>query len=256
MQSRLLDLLACPVDNEELSFNGVFFTCMKCFRVFPIQSNIPQLIVDEELEMYERYWENDPTVDVSFMRGGIPANVSNVRCKVRDEAFESGDSVLDVGCGSCIDYPLYRANEMFYVGIDVTQKLLLAAENFASNILRVRGNALRLPFKDRSFDSVYCKDLLLHLGPEAYKTVLSEMWRITKKKLMVVGVGNENVKDVVHNLNLQNKLCSIRVYGTSYPKAEIKKTLSRLKGIDHLTFEKISLGINHPCVKSFFIAHK
>ena len=267
MQRTLLGLLACPIDKKPLILDvtketdGVILsgslTCEKCSRTYVIKAGIPQLILEEELELHERYWENDPTIKSSFMRGGIPPKTSITRCRVRDEALESGDLVLDVGCGTCIDYPLYQEKGVLYVGFDITQKLLLASESVERpNIPRVRGNCLKLPFKDRLFDSVYCKDFLVHLGPKAYKTAISEMWRVAKKKLMIIGIGNENVKDVVHNLRLQNNTHNGKAYGSSYPKSEIENTLSNLKCFDHLVYEPTKLGPDNQRIHSLFVVYK
>jgi len=265
MQRRLLDLLACPIDNNSLRLDvtrenaGIIhsgsLTCNKCYRTYQIKDKIPQLILEEELELHERYWENDPTVNSLFMRG-VPAKLTTTRCRVRDEAKQSGDLVLDVGCGTCIDYPLYIEKGMYYVGMDITQKLLLASETFVPNIPRVRGNALKLPFKDSSFDNVYCKDFLVHLGPNAYKTVLAEMWRTTKKKLMIIGIGNINTQQVEHHLRQQNKVHDGKAYGSSYPKKEIENTLSSLTDFNHLTHEIIKFSPKHQNTHQLFVAYK
>lgn len=94
-----------------------------------------------------------------------------------------GPRVLDVGCASCIMYPLLPG--MQYVGLDFTKKFLEHAEKLYPEIKVHHGSVLSLPFPSRSFDTVFCKSLLEHIHPDDWPKALSEMLRVASKQLAI-----------------------------------------------------------------------
>ena len=86
------------------------------------------------------------------------------------------DSILNVGCGVAAGTELYKAN---YHGVEVTPKF--AAEAHKKGTAITLSSALKLPFRDNSFDCVCCENLLTHLPPAAWRGVLSEMFRVSSK---------------------------------------------------------------------------
>jgi len=132
---------------------------------------------------WEAYWDNYRYPN-SFMRSDIEPFNNPVRVMVADLS-RLGSSVLDVGCASCISYPLFE-DVMDYVGVDFTPKLLKVGKKLEPSVMAVHGYALQLPFKDGAFDTAFIKDVLEHLGPEAYKTVIAEMWRVVKLQILLV----------------------------------------------------------------------
>jgi len=109
-----------------------------------------------------------------------------VRKIISELACRHGDSVLDVGCGTCTDYLFFKDTHAKYHGIDITPKFARAAHN-AHKVPNVTvGDALHLPFSDDSFDVVYCKDLLEHLPPETWKNAVKELFRVASHMVMLV----------------------------------------------------------------------
>lgn len=97
-------------------------------------------------------------------------------------------TVLDVGCGICVDYPRFREAQVIYHGIDVTPAYLELARktyNMPTEHLHL-GNGLSLPFTDKSFDSVYENGMLEHLAPDDWKKVVSEMFRVCKVQTLLI----------------------------------------------------------------------
>jgi chemotaxis protein methyltransferase CheR len=130
--------------------------------------------------------------------------------------FNEGESlkVLSVGCGRgeevyTIKYLCEKLNlNCYVVGLDLSLKNLIMAkggiytsfslrgerENFLirwGNMWRVPfkywkgndfvlGNLLRLPFKDRSFDAVICKNTLMYIREEFLRRALEEMERVSR----------------------------------------------------------------------------
>ncbi len=88
--------------------------------------------------------------------------------------------VLEVGCGAggmakAIKY--YRP-DLDVMGIDISKKAITKAKKDSSGVKFLKGNAYKIPFKDKSFDAVLMFDLLEHL--EDPKRSLNEIRRVLK----------------------------------------------------------------------------
>ena len=273
MNEQLMDVLACPNDHQPLELktsreiNGVIeegtLTCSLCKQQFQIKGGIPMLYFNPEQTIIEKWWEltDTPVVDHMFMRG-IDPHEQPIRCRIRDEAIANGRFVLDVGSATCIDYPLYREVGLYYVGVDFTYKLLVYALKHTPDVPVVQGDGKKLPFKNESFDSVYCKDMLIHLPPDAYKKVLSEMWRVTRKVLMIgfFGTAVDRAKECDYKVSEINPAVGYNYasYRSIYTKTAILEALNQLPKFDCLQTDQVKLegGSPIPDYRAFYIARK
>lgn len=261
-----MDVLACPDDHYPLELNEVdgskegTLICSECFRVFQIKQGIPILLSKEELLPEERWWELAPDTFTGrhFMRTDPNQLTAPIRIRTRDEAVLAGNSVLDVGCATCIGYPLYKEKGLYYVGVDITYKFVAFALTYYLDTPVVQGDGKHLPFKNRSFDSVYCKDFLIHLPPEGYQKVLEEMWRVADKKMMIQWFGSnvDTAKQGWHKKG--NEGTDFNVYYSCYTKAQIMDVIGNLPDFDGLTTEQVSWeGLpNEPSYRAFWVIHK
>ena len=108
-----------------------------------------------------------------------------VRRRAVQIAVRLGKSVIDVGCASCIDYPLFKQVGVSYVGIDFTPQFIAYAKRRHPEIEAQVADAVSIPYPEHSFDVAYCKDLLEHQPPEQWKTVLDEMWRVARRAVII-----------------------------------------------------------------------
>ena len=92
-----------------------------------------------------------------------------------------GDSVLDVCCGSAD----FEAKGFRYVGLDFHATTLAVARDWRPGATLVRGDALRLPFADGSFDVAVCQLALHHFDTRTAATVLREMDRVSRRGWVV-----------------------------------------------------------------------
>ena len=118
-----------------------------------------------------------------YMLGAVQ-RIHPIRSLMAEEA-KIGENVLDVACGQCIGYPFFIMAGLKYVGIDLTKKFIDASREMYPGIKLHEANALNMPFDDASFDTVCCKDLLEHLNPQDVPSVIREMWRVAKLKMMM-----------------------------------------------------------------------
>jgi len=119
--------------------------------------------------------------------GGMSSAIDEVQEAL--EAVPPKASLLDVGTGLG-DIPFrarevarQRAIELTTVGLD--SALALAQSNRAVLTFSVCGDALHLPFADRSFDIVMCSQVLHHFAGVDAVSLLREMNRVARVRVIV-----------------------------------------------------------------------
>lgn len=113
---------------------------------------------------------------------------------LRDDPFEDGAriSLLDVGSGSG-DVPAALAEWLARRGVAVTPVALdrdpmaafLAAKG---GVAVVRGDALRLPFPERSIDLVTAVKFAHHFRGEGLARLVSELTRVARRRVVVLDI--------------------------------------------------------------------
>ena len=101
----------------------------------------------------------------------------------------SGATLLDVGSGvgdiaaRAREIARRKGIELSLVTIDMAETLAIASRARTGNA--VRGNATALPFADRSVDVVMCSQTLHHFDDAAAKSVLRELDRVARRRVIV-----------------------------------------------------------------------
>lgn len=102
----------------------------------------------------------------------------------------SSQTILDVGCGEGMvtrQLRLLWPSALFH-GLDVSPDLLKVARQLAPDIDYLSGSVYSLPYADRTYDLVYCTEVLEHL--ERPEKAISEIFRVGKA-YFVFSVPNE-----------------------------------------------------------------
>ena len=134
--------------------------------------------------VYERYWR--PALG-RVAKGPLGPGMADERRIARLLlGLGPGDGVLDVACGPgnfVREFARLVGPSGLVVGIDASRTMLAravrdtpAARGRRGNVAYVRGDAVRLPFRDESFDAVCCF-AALHLFDEPY-VALDHMTRV------------------------------------------------------------------------------
>lgn len=132
---------------------------------------------------WETWWTRDAQKD--FPRQTKRTMESPMRGLIVEETAKAGETVLDVGCATCIDYPLFKEANISYTGLDITEKFLIYARKLYPDIKVHHGSILDLPFEDRSFDVAYTKSVLEHLHPDEWRRGIEELWRVAEKRVIL-----------------------------------------------------------------------
>ena len=129
--------------------------------------------------IYERWWR--PALG-RIAKGPLgPGMADEQRLARLLLGLRPGDGVLDVACGPgnfTRDFARAVGGEGLAVGIDASRTMLERAvrDTPARDVAYVRGDAVRLPFRDASFDAVCCF-AALHLFAEP-EVALDHMTRV------------------------------------------------------------------------------
>jgi ubiquinone/menaquinone biosynthesis C-methylase UbiE len=86
--------------------------------------------------------------------------------------------ILDVGCGTGRSRRIYLDRSARYAGIDLSLGALRLARRRFADSSWLQADALRLPFRDGSFDVVAFSSVLHHVGDR--RTALAEAFRVLR----------------------------------------------------------------------------
>ncbi|HMQ03569.1 MAG TPA: methyltransferase domain-containing protein [Pyrinomonadaceae bacterium] len=104
-------------------------------------------------------------------------------------------SVLDVGAGTgellgvIADFAAAQGRSVQLVGLDINElsvKEIVAEAARHPKIAPVMGDAMNLPFADKSFEYTICSLFTHHLANENIPRVLTEMSRVTRSGIVVI----------------------------------------------------------------------
>lgn len=84
--------------------------------------------------------------------------------------------ILDAGCGEGALVEKYKEKNFNIVGLDL---------NYSSAHVK-RGDIQKMPFKNDEFDVVLCLDVLEHINISEHKSIIDELYRVTKKEGVII----------------------------------------------------------------------
>ena len=111
------------------------------------------------------------------------------RVKILAKYLKNNFKLLDIGCGAGRYYGVIVEDLKLilnsnYVGIDITEGMLLEAKKRYKKADFRDGDAYNLEFSDQSFDACLLMDIIQHI-PD-YKPIIKEMFRVSKKYMIFV----------------------------------------------------------------------
>ena len=139
--------LACPKCKGDLRIDGVGYSCTACGsqdeirdRVFPAIPASQQHSFDDTFNL----------VELSNEAPEIWSMCYEQQSRLAAESIQTGDVVVDVGCGSKVHFE--KMSGAVVIGVDPSFQSLRA--NTALD-LRVQGGAESMPLRDRSVDRMF-----------------------------------------------------------------------------------------------------
>ncbi|MFA5937514.1 MAG: methyltransferase domain-containing protein [Candidatus Paceibacterota bacterium] len=162
------------------------------------------------------------------------------------QTYKQGEKILDVGCaGGHFYLTLSRAiQSLDYTGVDITPAYIdFAREKFPGVPFSV-GDVRKLPFPDKSFDTVLCLFVLIHLDEEGVREAVRELTRVAKHQVIFAGYfatkrvyggqttdGNDFIYDVVNVEELRTEGWALEISEEDGPP-RLMKVGADLQGVD------------------------
>lgn len=119
----------------------------------------------------------------SFARRKWAAEETALAATVR--AFEPGNMVLDLPCGTGRFDELLTHHGLSIVGADISIDMMRAVQTPTSVVPRIQANAMRLPLPDRSVPYTLCGRFLNLIPLTAVLDVLTELRRVTEHAVVI-----------------------------------------------------------------------
>ena len=101
-------------------------------------------------------------------------------------AGTEASSLLDAGCGEgfAIDYLARAFPDLKMTGVDLSpEAIAYAQEQFGDRAKFRTGSIYKLPFSDRSFDTVLCSEVLEHVDDPV--TAIGELKRVARNYVVI-----------------------------------------------------------------------
>ncbi len=191
MWTQIVPILACGDCGGSLSRNGSEgLLCNACGRAFEVVRGIPRLLpraphparAERTVKAFERQWRAYGRLARLFGkdREAMAANLTGPRLSRRiDGAWYRGRRVLDAGCGHGRYLDAFSALGAEVVGVDAGNGPEEAGVPVdREDLAVVQGSVLRLPFRDASFDLVFC-DGVIHHTPDPARAY-AELARVVR----------------------------------------------------------------------------
>lgn len=188
---KFIHLFSCPQCSADVELADSAIVCKSNGEhVYPIVDNIPRF-TECSKDAYEHHWKEFSSSDNSNKFKLIEAETF-VNWLLDNNAINQ--NVLDIGCGDGFHIPFVPEN-ILYVAVDRTPVVDQVKDRYKDrpNLLVVQADALNLPFRDGSFDSIFSYGCINYI-PDTKKAIL-EIERILKNKntYALWGYGNENL---------------------------------------------------------------
>jgi ubiquinone/menaquinone biosynthesis C-methylase UbiE len=111
---------------------------------------------------------------------------------------KKGSLVLDLCCGAGLYLFALERKGYEMTGVDIQQRMVDAARKYAkktgSRAKIVRGNAMKLKFKDGAFDAiVFLGSATSHFSIQDLRKIADEAWRVLKPRGVVITEVNDHV---------------------------------------------------------------
>lgn len=210
MKTKLQEILVCPrclgklelrdeVFEKEEIMNGRLY-CPGCELDFVIEDGVAIFgikAVDEEERRREMNGENkwvfnaNEILDhIDYARKSSYAGekvIRKLKDKTKKDQIQRKLRVLDVGAGwGCFQSWQFAKHGFEVVAAELCPEFVLASDGVAEKVFfeRVVTDCTTLPFSDCSFDIVFCKELIHHVGNPM--DLLNEMWRVCSPNGLIV----------------------------------------------------------------------
>lgn len=187
---------------------------------------------------YEKYWANRHRAENDWIERFWESRNHEHR-KLLFQTLEKNEpfsSILEVGCNCgpnlywlAKKYPMAQI-----VGIDINSESIQEGKNRflkekISNVSLFEGKADMLErFADKSFDVVFTDAVLMYIGPDKIKRVISEMCRVARRNVLAVEWHSSGLETDANGLGVNRYGKWIRNYPALFENNSARSGISNL----------------------------
>lgn len=181
-----------PVGSHAEAGQSAGLECPHCGRVWPLVDGIPDFVASQVepgsfLDAESRQWD-EQAAEYERARSRDEIYMASLHAAVDVLSAQTGEVILDAGCGTCLSARHYYRPGMKVVGLDVSLGSLRYQQQVGHPPMQlVRGNLTELPFPEASFDKVLCANVLQQIADENDRlTCIRELARVAKPSARIV----------------------------------------------------------------------
>lgn len=142
------------------------------------------------------------------------------------------ETVLDAGCGNG-HITNFLPPHLRVTGLDLSETALRNVR-----VPHIQGSVTALPFPDKSYDLVYCFDVIEHLSEQDFVRALHELQRVAKKYVLIAVPLNE---DVESNFT-QCADCGVRYHINGHLRAFTPESLNAIPSTEEFDCTAVFLS--------------
>lgn len=166
----LMNLLACPDCQSDLTCSGDGISCLTCCKRFEVRNGIPVLLPTGFLE--DRLRDEEKLAGMMIEPQTSDSDDATTRqwreskrefWKVVAENIGAAPrNIVNVGCGYDTSFLEFQDKGHLFVNFDMIYEMLETLKYDYESRYCVMGDAGRLPFRENAFDCLTCIDLIHH----------------------------------------------------------------------------------------------
>ena len=175
-----------PGTNEPLFYRDSCLVTENGERSFPVQGRITDFLQDDAGNQKKgtdqlEFWESDIPNTRSCVHP-VQVLFAEQRFAYLDKMinWRGIDNALDIGCGNGVGTLSLKKRVTNIFGLDMSKNLL---SQLPDGVVGLRGDATRLPLKDKSVDFSMAWEIIHHIKDPL--SVLTEMRRVTRKWMVI-----------------------------------------------------------------------
>ena len=199
-------------------------------------------------EMKYKTWWEDHADPETFLQVQHPRtrNVRQIIYDTMKSVLKPEDSVLDVACGPAVDYNDITEMGFKWVGVDMTEKFVDYVRDTFDAEMHHSDVSEGLNFKARQFTMSYAKDLFEHLAPNQWRKVVSSMWGVSDKYMLLSFFRPPNENETVYRkVTEEDNLATAGVYSNQYSRKELVNYIKKMNGVDTISIKESLLYKKH-----------
>jgi len=188
-------------------------------------------------ETWKTWWEEHADPE-TFLQVQQP-RTRNVRLIIYDmmkSILKPEDSILDVACGPARDYNAITEMGYKWVGVDMTTKFVNYVRDTYGAEMHQMNVTEGLNFKRGEFTMSYAKDLFEHLEPNKWRKVVSDMWSVSKKYMLLSFFRPPNENETVYRTVKTGGTAG--VYSHQYSRKEFADYIRNMEGVDTVSIKE------------------